>query len=134
MVFYFHKTGNVETNTAVSALSALAQETRLSIFRRLVEAGPEGIAAGRLSGLLSVPSTTLSFHLKELLRAELVTARQDGRFIFYAVNFEQMAALMAFLTHNCCQGMPQECLTVMETELGRCCAPIAKRKPERKKQ
>ena len=123
----------METNTAVAALSALAQETRLSIFRCLVEAGPEGIPAGRLSELLSVPATTLSFHLKELLHANLVTARQDGRFIFYAANFEQMAALMAFLTHNCCKGMPQECLTVMETELGRCCSPAAKRKLERKK-
>jgi len=120
---YFDNNGNVETKTAVAALAALAQETRLSIFRLLVQAGPEGLPAGRIGDELQVAPATLSFHLKELNRASLVTPRQDGRFIYYAVNFEHMAALMSFLTQNCCQGMPQECLTVVETALGRCCAP-----------
>lgn len=119
----------METKTAVAALAALAQETRLSIFRLLVQAGPEGVPAGRVGDELQVAPATLSFHLKELNRADLVTSRQDGRFIYYAVNFENMAALMSFLTQNCCQGMPQECLTVVETALGRCCAPA---QPKRK--
>jgi ArsR family transcriptional regulator len=68
-----------------------------------------------------------------LNRAGLASSRQDGRFIYYAADFERMAALMTFLTQNCCQGMPQECLTVMETALTRCCPPAAKRKPARSK-
>jgi DNA-binding transcriptional ArsR family regulator len=123
----------METNTAVKALAALAQETRLSIFRLLVEAGPEGVPAGRLSDALSVPAATLSFHLKELAHARLVSARQEGRFVYYSADFEQMAALMSYLTQNCCRGMPEECLTVMETALGKCCSPTPKRKPARSK-
>jgi ArsR family transcriptional regulator, arsenate/arsenite/antimonite-responsive transcriptional repressor len=121
----------VETKQAVVGLAALAQETRLSIFRLLVEAGPEGVPAGRIGDTLNVPPATLSFHLKELTHASLVSSRQEGRFIYYSVDFEHMAALMTFLTQNCCQGMPQACLTVVETALGRCCAPEAKRKPAR---
>lgn len=122
----------MESKAAVVALAALAQETRLSIFRLLVQAGPEGVAAGRVGDDLGVAPATLSFHLKELHRASLVTSRQEGRFIYYAVDFEHMAALMSFLTQNCCQGMPQECLTVVETALGRCCAPArSKRKSSR---
>ena len=113
----------METKSAVAALAALAQETRLAVFRLLVEAGPEGIPAGVVGETLKVPAATLSFHLKELSHAGLVTSRQESRFIYYAANFEHMAALMSFLTQNCCRGMPQECLTVMETALGRCCVP-----------
>jgi DNA-binding transcriptional ArsR family regulator len=93
------------------------------VFRLLIEAGPEGLAAGVVAEKLDVPPATLSFHLKELSRAGLVTSRQESRFVYYSANFEQMAALMTFLTQNCCRGMPQECLTVVETALGRCCAP-----------
>jgi DNA-binding transcriptional ArsR family regulator len=120
----------MEPTAAVAALAALAQETRLSVFRLLVEAGPEGVAAGRIGERLEVAPATLSFHLKELSHAGLVSARQDGRFIHYAVDFGRMAALMTFLTRNCCKGMPQECLSVMETALVRCCPP-AKRRTER---
>jgi len=124
----------MEIKTAVTALAALAQETRLSIYRMLVEAGPEGVAAGRIGEALEVPGATLSFHLKELARAGLVSSRQDKQFIYYAVDFERMAELMTFLTQNCCQGMPQECLTVVETALGRCCPPQSKaRKPKLKR-
>ena len=130
---YFYYSGNMESKQVVAALGALAQETRLSIFRLLVQAGPEGVAAGRLGETLEVPPATLSFHLKELSRANLVTSRQDGRFNYYSADFEQMAALMTFLTHNCCQGMPEQCLTVMETALGSCCTPQPKRKPVRSK-
>jgi ArsR family transcriptional regulator, arsenate/arsenite/antimonite-responsive transcriptional repressor len=119
----------METKTAVTALAALAQETRLSVFRLLVQAGPEGIPAGRIGEELEVAPATLSFHLKELSHAGLLTSRQNGRFIYYAVDFERMAGLMTFLTQNCCQGMPQECLTIVETALGRCCVPS---QPKRK--
>jgi ArsR family transcriptional regulator len=121
----------MDIKVAVQALAALAQETRLSIFRILVEVGPEGVPAGQLSESLGVASTTLSFHLKELTHAGLASARQDGRFIYYSADFERMAALMSYLTQNCCQGMPNECLSVMETALGKCCSPQPKRKPKR---
>ena len=121
----------MEIDSAVMALAALAQETRLSIFRLLVEAGPEGISAGRIGETLEVPAATLSFHLKELARAGLVSTRQERQFIYYAVDFERMADLMTFLTQNCCRGMPEKCLTVVETALGRCCPPKLKPKPKR---
>ena len=123
----------METKEAVKALAALAQETRLSIFRLLVQAGPEGVSAGTIGDTLEVPPATLSFHLKELSHAGLVASRQEGRFIYYSTDYAQMAALMTFLTQNCCQGMPQECLTVMETALGGCCSPQPKRKSARSK-
>ena len=121
----------MQIRQAVAALSALAQETRLATYRLLVEAGPEGVAAGQIADALSVAPPALSFHLKELSYAKLVSSRQEGRFIYYTADFEQMAALMTFLTQNCCRGMPQECLTVMETALSECCAPTPKRKPAR---
>jgi ArsR family transcriptional regulator, arsenate/arsenite/antimonite-responsive transcriptional repressor len=125
----------MELKAAVTALAALAQETRLSIYRLLVEAGRDGVAAGRIGEALKVPAATLSFHLKELARTGLVSARQEKQFIYYAVDFERMAELMAFLTQNCCQGMPRECLTVVETALGSCCVPAklpAKSKTKRR--
>ena len=124
----------MEIKSAVIALAALAQETRLSIFRLLVEAGPEGLPVGRIGEALNVPGATLSFHLKELSHAALVTSRQEGRFIYYSVDFERMAALMAFLGENCCAGMPEACFSVVETALGRCCPPKAKPKSVRRKR
>jgi ArsR family transcriptional regulator len=121
----------MEIKSAVTALAALAQETRLSIFRLLVEAGPEGLSAGRIGETLEVPAATLSFHLKELARAGLVSPTQERQFIYYAVDFERMAELMAFLTQNCCRGMPEKCLTIVETALGRCCPPKLKTKAKR---
>jgi ArsR family transcriptional regulator len=121
----------MKIDSAVTALAALAQETRLSIFRLLVEAGPEGISAGRIGETLEVPAATLSFHLKELARAGLVSTRQERQFIYYAVDFERMADLMTFLTQNCCRGMPEKCLSVVETALGRCCPPKLKTKQKR---
>jgi ArsR family transcriptional regulator len=124
----------MEIKAAVTALAALAQETRLSIYRLLIEAGPEGVSVGRIGQTLDVPGATLSFHLKELARAGLVSSRQEKQFIYYAVDFERMAELMTYLTQNCCQGMPQECLTVVETALGRCCPPHSKpKKPKQKR-
>ena len=120
--------------TAVSTLAALAQETRLAIFRLLVEAGRDGESVGRIGATLKVPGATLSFHLKELARAGLVTSRQERQFFYYAVDFERMAELMAFLTQNCCQGMPQKCLTVVETALGSCCAPAKLKSKAKRRQ
>lgn len=89
---------------AVEALSALAQETRLVIFRLLVEAGEAGLNAGAIAGRLNLAAPTLSFHIAQLARAGLVSARQDGRFIYYSANFTAMDDLLAYLTENCCQG------------------------------
>lgn len=86
-------------------LAALAQESRLAIFRALVQAGPEGLAAGRIAEAIGAPASTLSFHLKELAAAGLVRARQDGRFIFYTADYAAMSGLVAFLTEKCCQGV-----------------------------
>jgi ArsR family transcriptional regulator, arsenate/arsenite/antimonite-responsive transcriptional repressor len=122
-VYYFDNIRTMETKEAVIALAALAQDTRLSIFRFLVRVGPEGIPVGRIGEELGVAPATLSFHLKELYHASLISSRQEGRFIYYSANFERMTALMTFLTQNCCQGMRQECITVVETALEDCCPP-----------
>ena len=124
----------MEIKAAVTALGALAQETRLSIYRLLVEAGRDGESVGHIGETLKVPGATLSFHLKELARAGLVSTRQERQFIYYAVDFERMAELMTFLTQNCCRGMPQKCLTVVEAALVSCCAPAdSKSKSKRRR-
>lgn len=94
----------METKDAVNALAALAQECRLEVFRLLVEAGPAGFPAGQISERLGVPPSSLSFHLKELSYAGLVTSQQRGRFVIYRANFDAMNGLVAFLTENCCGG------------------------------
>ncbi|MDD5579510.1 MAG: metalloregulator ArsR/SmtB family transcription factor [Methylobacter sp.] len=94
----------MKINSAVKALAALAQETRLSIFRILVQTGETGLSAGQIAKALSIPNATLSFHLKELTHAGLITARQESRFIYYAANFPAMNELLGFLTENCCAG------------------------------
>ena len=93
---------------AVTALAALAQESRLAVFRRLVQAGPAGLAAGKIGTATGIAPSSLSFHLKELLHAGLVTSRQDGRFVIYTASFPTAAALVAFLTENCCGGQACE--------------------------
>lgn len=124
----------MEIGDAVCALAALAQETRLGIFRLLIGAGPEGLSVGRIGEKLGVPGATLSFHLKELARAGLVTARHEKQFFYYAVDFARMAALMMFLTQNCCQGMPEDCLSGVESALSRCCAPSSSRAKKAKRK
>ncbi len=96
----------METKFAISALASLAQDSRLAIFRALVQEGPEGLPAGRISEATGIPPSSLSFHLKELAHAGMVTSRQEGRFVIYAANFATMDALIAFLTENCCGGEP----------------------------
>jgi ArsR family transcriptional regulator, arsenate/arsenite/antimonite-responsive transcriptional repressor len=86
----------------IVALAALAQDSRLAIYRLLVRRGPEGYAAGEISDRLRIAGPSLSFHLKELARAGLVTARKDGRFIHYSAHFERMNDLVGYLTENCC--------------------------------
>jgi|SRR6266851_3796052 DNA-binding transcriptional ArsR family regulator len=92
----------MESANAVAALSALAQENRLEVFRRLVQAGAAGLPAGEIAEQLGIASPTLSFHLAQLKHAGLVHVRRDGRSLIYAVNYDGMQALMAFLTENCC--------------------------------
>ena len=88
----------------MQTLSALAQESRLAIFRLLVQAGPEGLAAGAIGEKLGLPPATLSFHLAGLTRAGLAQSRQEGRFVIYSADYAAMNALVGFLTENCCQG------------------------------
>ena len=94
----------METMHAIKALGALAQETRLAIYRLLVQAGPEGRAAGAIGEKLGIPPATLSFHLAQLAGAGLVRPRQEGRFIYYSADFGAMNSLVGFLTENCCGG------------------------------
>jgi len=91
-------------NDAIAALSALAQGTRLDIFRTLVVAGHNGLPAGRIGAGLGLPSATLSFHLKELRQAGLIEMRRQGRSLIYTAKFDAMSGLVAFLTENCCRG------------------------------
>src|SRR5690349_22023899 len=94
----------MESKPAVEALGALAQDSRLQVYRLLVQAGPEGLAASGIAEQLGIPANTLSFHLKTLSHANLVQSRQEGRFVYYSTNYEQMNALLGFLTENCCGG------------------------------
>jgi DNA-binding transcriptional ArsR family regulator len=94
----------MEIKSASKSLAALAHETRLAIFRLLVQAGPEGINAGMICEKLALPAATLSFHLAHLSRSGLICGRQEGRFIFYVADYAAMDELLAYLTHNCCQG------------------------------
>lgn len=94
----------MEITDAVAALAALAQSSRLALFRLLVQAGPEGLAAGRIGDSLGLRGATLSFHLTQLRQAGLITCRRDGRSLIYAAAFPAMNDLLAYLTENCCQG------------------------------
>jgi len=96
----------MDAPVAVTALAALAHESRLAAFRLLVQAGPAGLAASKIAEALQVPASSLSFHLKELAHAGLVTSRQDGRFVIYGARYDTMDALLGFLTENCCGGAP----------------------------
>jgi DNA-binding transcriptional ArsR family regulator len=92
----------MDSPTAVTSLAALAQESRLAIFRLLVEAGPTGLAVGEIGAELHVAPATLSFHLKALSQSGLVEARQDGRFIYYSASYSRMNSLIGYLSENCC--------------------------------
>jgi ArsR family transcriptional regulator len=109
----------MEKMDAVAALAALAQDSRLDVFRLLVQAGPDGMAAGAIAGALDLPPNTLTFHFDRLRMAGLATVRRDGRSMIYAAQFETMNALLGFLTENCCGGVS--------------CTPAAACKPTRKR-
>jgi ArsR family transcriptional regulator, arsenate/arsenite/antimonite-responsive transcriptional repressor len=116
---YFDNIRKMEITNAVNQLTALAHETRLAVFRSLVQAGPEGLPAGEIAKLHNMPSPSLSFHLNILNNANMVRATREGRVIRYAPCFGQMNTLLKFLTENCCAGIV--------------CMPAAKLKKERKK-
>jgi ArsR family transcriptional regulator len=121
MILYFQYDRNMKIKTVVSALSALAQETRLAVFRFLITAGPEGMTPSKIAERLDLPAATLSFHLKELNHAGLIVSRQESRFIFYSADFKAMNKLIAFLTENCCAGA--DC----ETPSSEICKPIKRK-------
>lgn len=105
----------MKSRDVVAGLAALAQDSRLALFRVLVKRGPEGYTPTELAEKLRVPAPTLSFHLKELQRASLIESRREGRFLFYSPNFPHMQQLIDFLTENCCSLADQVC--------GPCCSP-----------
>jgi DNA-binding transcriptional ArsR family regulator len=94
----------METKEVLAALAAIAQESRLAVFRLLVQAGPQGMAASKIAEQLDIAPSSLSFHLKELSHAGMIAGRQEGRFVIYSANFDTMNGLIAFLTENCCGG------------------------------
>ena len=103
----------MEKRSVIAALGALAQETRLDIFRLLVQAGAGGMAAGQIGEQLGLPSATLSFHLTQLRQAELVTFRREGRSLIYAAEYQAMDGLIGFLTENCCGRGRDACLPAL---------------------
>ena len=109
----------LQPELAVESLLALGHATRLAIFRLLVQTGPTGLAAGEIAASLKLAPATLSFHVKELSRAGLVSARQDGRYIYYSAAFDRMNELVAFLTDNCCAADGVSCLP------SKACTPAA---------
>ncbi len=117
----------MDDTAAIEAFGALAQDTRLAVFRLLVEAGPEGIPAGDLAKLVQVPHNTLSSHLGILARAALVIPRREGRSIFYAADFAGMRALIAYLVQDCCKGRPDICAPLIDAVA--CCAATPKEIP-----
>jgi DNA-binding transcriptional ArsR family regulator len=115
----------MDSHLVVRALSALAHESRLAIFRALVVAGPPGLPAGEIAQSIGISPSSLSFHLKDLSHADLVNARQDGRYVFYSANFDAMTGLVGFLTENCCAGTAR-----VASHFPECCPePIAPNKP-----
>ena len=105
----FETIRNVKAPHAIEALSALASEPRLAVYRLLVKRGPEGYTPSELAARLDVPAPTLSFHLKELVRSKLVVSRRESRNLYYSPSFERMNQLVAFLTEHCCSLADEAC-------------------------
>jgi ArsR family transcriptional regulator len=99
----------MEPNTAIKRLSALAQDSRLAVFRLLIKAGPAGVPAGEIARALEITPNTLSSQLTILANAGLVTSRRDGRSIIYAAGYDSMSELLVYLMEDCCQGRPEVC-------------------------
>jgi DNA-binding transcriptional ArsR family regulator len=112
----------VESKDAVTALAALAQESRLAIFRLLVQAGPAGLVVGRIAEAVGIPAATLSFHLKTLSQGGLVHGRQEGRFVRYVADFEAMHGLIGYLSESCCGGDAAICAPQSSTRDKEKCA------------
>jgi ArsR family transcriptional regulator len=112
----------MDISRAVTGLSALAHDGRMAIFRLLVKAGPDGMAAGDIARKLKTQPNTMSAQLLLLSNAGLISARRDGRSIFYAVDFEAMSSLLVFLTEDCCRGRPEICAPLISVATG-CCPP-----------
>jgi ArsR family transcriptional regulator, arsenate/arsenite/antimonite-responsive transcriptional repressor len=124
---HFDNNGDMEKMEALAALAALSQETRLDIFRLLVQTGPGGLPAGHIGDRLGLPSATLAFHLKELKNARLATCTRNGRSLIYAAAYPVMNDLLSYLTENCCAGaQAMDCDAV--------CAPAAESEAARRKQ
>ena len=112
----------MKKSAVIAALGALAQETRLDVFRLLVQKGPEGLRAGEIGARLGQPSPTMSFHLNQLRFAGLVTSRRESRSIIYSANFKAMNGLLNYLTENCCGGRPELCNLPVASGCGTECA------------
>ena len=104
MIRQFDYYGNMNSAEIVIALTALAHASRLAVFRLLVQAGTEGMPAGKIAEALQIPASSLSFHLKELLHAGMIVQKQEGRFLIYSAHYARMNAVLSFLTDNCCNG------------------------------
>jgi len=113
----------MDIKQATDALSALAQESRLSVFRLLVRAGSSGLSAGDIAEALEIRHNTLSTHLAILNRAELLRSRREGRSLIYSVDFTGTRELLGFLIEDCCQGTPEICSPALDTVLANCCEP-----------
>ena len=111
----------MDISRAIEGLSALAQESRLKVFRLLVECGPDGIAAGELARALKVPHNTMSTHLAILCRAGLVRSRKESRSMIYALDVKGTRALLTFLVQDCCRGKPDVCQPLIASALAECC-------------
>lgn len=124
---YIHKYGYMESEAAILALAALAQSTRLDVFRLLVKHEPEGLAAGDIAKALSVPQNTMSSHLAVLSRAGLVSARRFSRSIVYRADLARFQEVILFMLRDCCDGRPEICAPLVEN-LTPCCPPKPKRR------
>lgn len=106
----------MEIKSFVNVLAAIAQESRLLIYRTLIQAGPSGMAAGKISEATGIPPSSLSFHLKELAHADLVTSRSESRFVIYSANYKTMNQVLGYLTENCCGGNPCSSVSIEKTK------------------
>lgn len=117
---------HMDVSQALEAFGALAQESRLRVFRLLVKSGPDGMAAGEIARALGVPHNTMSTHLSILAQAGLVTFRKQGRSVIYALDLEGTRGLLSFLMEDCCQGRPEVCAPLIETVLPERCGGTQK--------
>ena len=120
--FILDMSRKMDTSHALGALSALAQESRLKVFRLLVRHGPEGMAAGDIARKLKMPHNTLSSHVGILTRATLVKSRKESRSIIYSIDLEGTRGLLSFLVEDCCRGKPEVCRPLIASALAECCA------------